>query len=312
MLFFILTKLGVGLICRWINTMNRKERQTFRRLRKTLRLSQAWIAKQAGISQSRVSGWEMGRVELTPDEEDRIGEAIEAVVIKRGIPGQVTPEQAAEDLRKGTILSRLREEYGVTQAELAEKAEINQSTVSGFERGNVDLSPTQVEQLFKAFNDLLAERAAKASTSTLASLRSPRDPRAVERDKIRQDPAFQLEVAHEAGKELWNKNAELRKQLAYLQEKVRLFDELIASYKKRVSTDDELIAAYQEALEKTGSEKDAQIAELEKKVEELRTLYEAGTEAALAHAKFEELRAKVSVPDIEDNEPSPENPDKQF
>jgi transcriptional regulator with XRE-family HTH domain len=61
---------------------------------------------------------------------------------------------------------------------------------------------------------------------------------------------------------------------------------------KLISTQRELIALLRQELDESIA-KDARIAELEQRVSDLRELYDAGTKAALAHAKFEELKEKV-------------------
>jgi len=150
--------------------MQNKERKVFRRMRKGLRIPLAQLAKETGIYRTKLSAWEIGKTDLTPDERFKIGEAIDAVLMKRGIPGVVTPEQATEDLRKGTTLARLRDQYGVTQSSVAKMAKIPQSIISAFEQGHVELSPAQIETLFKALNEVLAERETVRSRVSLASL----------------------------------------------------------------------------------------------------------------------------------------------
>ncbi len=61
-----------------------------------------------------------------------------------------------------------------------------------------------------------------------------------------------------------------------------------------ISTQRELITLLRQELD-VSIAKDARIAELEQRVSDLRELYDAGTQAALAHAKFEELKEKVEA-----------------
>ncbi|PYV72714.1 MAG: hypothetical protein DMG96_25100 [Acidobacteria bacterium] len=152
--------------------MQKKERKVFRKMRQGLRISTARLARETGIYRTRLSEWENGRVDLTPEEELKIGDAMDAVLTKRGLPGVITPEEAANDARKGSVLARLRDQFRITQTALAEKAEMNQSKISSFEKGDVELSAAQEEKLFTAFNDLVAEQAAKmGKVTSLASLR---------------------------------------------------------------------------------------------------------------------------------------------
>ena len=65
--------------------------------------------------------------------------------------------------------------------------------------------------------------------------------------------------------------------------------ERISTLAQLVRNQDELIKLYQQLCE----EKSAEVTALEKQVADLRSLYEAETEAALAHARAAELREKV-------------------
>jgi hypothetical protein len=59
-----------------------------------------------------------------------------------------------------------------------------------------------------------------------------------------------------------------------------------------ISTQRELITILRQAIDESIA-KDERIAELEQRISDLRELYDAGTKAALAHAKFEDLKEKV-------------------
>jgi transcriptional regulator with XRE-family HTH domain len=237
--------------------MQDKERAVIAKMCRGLGLNQVWMGKQAGVHRTKISRWLSGQVELTEDELFKLGEAIDAALMKRGIPGVVTPEQATEDLRKGSVLRRWREEWGIGQAEAGKRAGLSQGAVSGFEQGKLDLDPARVEQLFKAVSSLIEERRASIPRVPLSSLRSLRDIAARPTESNLDD---------------------IRKKL-------------IAAQRE-----------YIEFLKKKSSDKDTKIAALEKRVADLQSLYEAGTEAALAHAKFEELREKLTVPDTSEEE----------
>jgi transcriptional regulator with XRE-family HTH domain len=217
--------------------MNKKERLVFRKIRKGAKISQAQLAKETGIAQSKLSGWESGQVDLTPDEEFSIGEALDAVIKKRGIPGVVTPEQATEDLRKGAVLARLRDQYAVTQMQLAKKSGITQSAISAFEKGYVDLSQEQVDTLFKAFNEVLEDaeiavqdESLKKGFAKLAVLKSATELERYEKSQLVAE-LNQLREKVKTQDEL----LKLQKQLLANHEHIdRLNDEIIATCREWV------------------------------------------------------------------------------
>ena len=154
--------------------MTKKERLIFRKRRKGLRISQAQLAQQASVSRTKVAKWENGTLNLTAEEEGRLKDVLSRVLIKRGTPEAVTPEQAQQDLRDGAILARLRAEHGITQAQLANKAKIDQGTISHFEKGDLELTPTRRGQLFQAIDAIVEERRTSIPSgfANLADLRS--------------------------------------------------------------------------------------------------------------------------------------------
>lgn len=93
--------------------------------------------------------------------------------------------------------------------------------------------------------------------------------------------------------------------LKLLKQQLQIANELIAKADRLMKNDEAIIAELMKELRSLESEPKAQkIVELQKQnaklAEEnatLRALYDAGTEAALANARFEELREKVSMKD---------------
>src|SRR5215470_581121 len=163
--------------------MNKKERLVFRKMRKGLRIPQAVLAKETGLYRTKFVAWENGDIDLTPEEESRIGDAIDAVLAKRGVPGMVTPEQAQEDSREGAVLARLRDQYGITQMELARAAKEDRSSISAFESGHINLDSNRVARLFQAIDSLAEKKRALSSShvGNLANLLPPKNPQEYEK-----------------------------------------------------------------------------------------------------------------------------------
>ena len=87
---------------------------------------------------------------------------------------------------------------------------------------------------------------------------------------------------------------EQNRQLKQLQEENRILQELVAAYK-------DVYSFCQELVDETAA-KDARLSELEKKIADLRELYDVGTQATIASARYEELREKLLAGKHEDKE----------
>ena len=60
--------------------MQGKDRDMFRKLRHCLGIRQVWLAKQTGIYRTKLSDFELGHLQLTADELQRVKDAVGSVV----------------------------------------------------------------------------------------------------------------------------------------------------------------------------------------------------------------------------------------
>jgi len=168
-------------------------------------------------------------------------------------------------------LRKRRKEAGVTQEQLSEAAGIKLSWLAAVETGRVPLAGPKGRAVWRALARIEERKSRKTLLSSLIDERGFAEyvsPRLLE---PRETP----------------EQVEIRKLRAQLQRLTQDFDLMkeIAEIQKEML-----------ALHKSESgEQTARIQELEQQVTDLRNLYEAETEAALAHARAEELREKISA-----------------
>ena len=210
-------------------------RRAIRSARQALGWTQVTLAQKAKMDQSKISLYERGQIELTPEELARVEDAVSSAKIPRRF--------AHEFQRKFR-----RQQAGMSQQELANKAQISRSKLSRWESGLLELTAVELARVEGA---LIGK---PALVGNLAYLRHAGP-------IVRPDPDLQ----------------------------VRNLEEQIRILKKLVDAQRELISLFPEVL----GEKDAKIVELEKKIADLRELYDVGTQAVVATARYEELREKI-------------------
>jgi len=272
--------------------MTTKERLTFRAMRKRLQIPQVLIAKEVGVSRPKFTAWENGNGSLTPDEECRIGDAIDRVLAKRGLPGVVTPEQAREDLREGAVLARRRTQYGFTQVQLEGKTKIDQGAISAFEKGYADLAPAKVAQLFQALDSLIEERRTQREVLHNSVERAWRKRHSKKLPAASQVLTGNLSSLRSA--EAASQAFQREMRLKALQEAQRL------STERLIAGQQELIDLLQEFVKFQEKENAEQVASLQKKVNELRNLYELETRISVDTVQAEELRERLSAVPIKE------------
>jgi transcriptional regulator with XRE-family HTH domain len=170
-------------------------------------------------------------------------------------------------------LKKRRKENGLSQADLANLIGVTRQVIADIESGRRKDWNDVRSQLWEA----IANRAYQLSQKpkqhfSLAALNDP--------DK--RDELFRLHQAEQRN------NAIPEAKVERLEALVRILQRLDQSNK-------ELISIYQNEVVPELRKKDARITELQKQVSELRSLYELGTQAALANEKFEQLREKLTL-----------------
>jgi transcriptional regulator with XRE-family HTH domain len=160
-------------------------------------------------------------------------------------------------------LKKRRQWLGISQRRLAQLAGVKASWIAAVETGRVPMRGPKLLAMFKALA-------------------------VVEQELKRENPGWILQDGFSAH---GPKEYKASKSSDPHAENLAILHRLIA-------TQDRLIELQRQGISKLmqeGGHKDEKITRLEKQVADLRALYDAGTDAALANARFEELREKVSI-----------------
>ena len=142
--------------------MQGKDRDMFRSMRHCLGIRQVWLAKQTGIYRTKLSDFELGHLELSADELQRVKDAVGGVVRERAEAGTLPPPHgrlSQDSLMQGKVVKQLRCWYGITQAELGRKCGLSHDSISLFENGYFELDRSERTRMDKALEDTLAEGA---------------------------------------------------------------------------------------------------------------------------------------------------------
>jgi transcriptional regulator with XRE-family HTH domain len=236
-----------------------------RSARQALGWTQSELAKKAKVDRSKLSLYESGQVDLTAEELDRVEDAVSHARI---------PRRFVQELQRRVR----RQQAGLSQQELANKAGISRPKLSRWESGQLELAPEELERVEQA----LSEAPKSSPLSALVDARYVKPLSRVE------GTLFDAAVAvgpKMAGQQL-TPDAVRREVEHWLSEQVIILKDLVA-------VQQQIIDIQKELLKLTSEEKDVRILELETKVSELRELYEVGTQAVMATSRYEELRDKV-------------------
>jgi transcriptional regulator with XRE-family HTH domain len=295
-------------------------RQLIRESRIAAGLTQAQVAEKAAIPRSKLSLYESGFVDLTAEELRSVEKVLKDQLkghypnypgypsssggrLSRMLHGVDAPADAKESrsevgtqpmrsekqflktavqqiLEDGKLAAQWRKSAGMSQYEASRKAKISRTRLSAWENGDIQLSKEDAARCCQVY----------AEAEVKKSLR---------------DPWYHLDVVTKERDELKVRNAELERRDRELGRKVTIAGKIDDCNERMIATYKEEIAE----MEKESLEKDAKIADLEKqiadrdkRIAEFRAYYAAGSEAALAHARFEELGEKVSIPDVKGEE----------
>jgi transcriptional regulator with XRE-family HTH domain len=192
---------------------------------------------------------------------------------------RLTPEQAEEIRRKADLISErtgspphygntirtVRKRLRISQTEFAKLAGLSQPMLSRYERGDRNLSPEMIESVKRGINE------------ALINWRPP------------SERFHNLEAIQQLGIKLRETPEEI--EIKRVNDTVSLLERQIQTLNEIVRNQDEMITL---CRERSGTS-ETQIADLEQRVQDLRSLYVAETDAALAHDKARELRAKVTA-----------------
>jgi transcriptional regulator with XRE-family HTH domain len=256
-----------------------------RRIVKSTGLRWTALANMAGIRRARLSEWKNGKIKLTEPELRRVASAVDSRLLELAEAGKLAPlleggPAPQSILERGAALRRQRQQFGISQVSLAKKSGLAQFEISMIETGMSDrISAEDIARLEKALTALIAEQAKQLSRGdSLLGLLRGQDP---SEEELMNDSLYEgLRILEEGLTLMKCGDGELQ------QKQLWLTAELLKMRKSELS----------------GYTAAAQIAHLKAKVNELRSYYIVETDAALKHAEAEELREKISIPDVESEE----------
>lgn len=248
-----------------------EQRTAIARVREIARVSQYDVADATGMSQSKLSLYESGHVDLTPQELKKV----ESFLVKQfsfsesyrgkknfqGIAALVMCKNALASygmfsvrLPHGDVARRrvARKGAGLSQHALASAAGINQSKLSRWESGKCELTASEKANVDQALKE-------------------------AERKKFVNDPYFKLEAVADAHRELFQALKRAEEQLRIQDEQLRLKDEQLRGKDKYIET----LHAERDTLRTQNAE--------------LREWMDKETLAAIKHAEAEAAREKLEV-----------------
>jgi transcriptional regulator with XRE-family HTH domain len=128
----------------WLGGNSMTDQKGYCRLVEQSGIRWARLAAMTGMRSARLSEWKHGKAELRPEELQKI-----MAVIDRRLIELRKRQQSQEETEspKGWQIRQARAEFGITQAELAQKARVSQSEISLFETGHSSLAPEQVTRI---------------------------------------------------------------------------------------------------------------------------------------------------------------------
>jgi transcriptional regulator with XRE-family HTH domain len=249
----------------------RERREAVRASREANGWTQSEISARVGISQSKLSLYEKGAVELTSKELKAIESLLSGKVRRKPLvkSGHAISLRELVDPAIRTKMDRKRRLWkaGISQQALAKALGTYRTKITEWVNGKITLTAEEEAKLDEILNEANV-------------------------DKKMADPYFLLESAYASGSKLWF-------ELKQLKEKFQILGELVESYREQVKYMKEIIGAHEE----WGSERDAKIAELEARIAEYRDLLGLETDAVVSRSqadeKREELREKVTKKGVE-------------
>jgi transcriptional regulator with XRE-family HTH domain len=122
-------------------------RQTLRKQRGRVGLTQRALADAVGINRSTIAQWELGQARLEIGDLLRIGRALEAAFDER--------QQADDD---AFSIKGLREALGLSQSDAAKLANVRQTTISRAESDDSRVSEATRNGILKALTEEKAKR----------------------------------------------------------------------------------------------------------------------------------------------------------
>jgi transcriptional regulator with XRE-family HTH domain len=212
----------------------------------------------------------------------------------------MTADTAADrqnDVRK--MLRSWRKRLGVSQAELARLAGIGQNTLSRYETGERNLSSATLDRLERAIERVFDKREAQI----VQAVQSPPKglaPETVARIRERADTYFNASSGLTGNDDRFTAVARalgIKVPPSPPPTIAQLYNDL-ETYRKLHAIAARLILDMEKIIELQAEQvgnKDNRIIELEKHVASLREVWTSGTEAALAHEKFERARERVAA-----------------
>lgn len=123
--------------------------QEIREARNSLGLTQAEVARRAGVSQPLIARIEGGEIDITLD-------TLHSIVAALNRSGKVIEQEEIQSIVPETLRAA-RKSKGYTQSELAGKADISQALISRIERKEVNPRVSTLRVLFEQLDSIPGE-----------------------------------------------------------------------------------------------------------------------------------------------------------
>jgi transcriptional regulator with XRE-family HTH domain len=285
--------------------------EELKKRRKEVGLTQSALARKAGIKLSMIADVETGRQLLKGELQKKLWDAISKERMKKNVPVVARSlakgiDEATKDRKQSLVVL-----IGmISDREEEDDDSIGEAAIFLFKERYAELDAEGREWVGRELNDRLqrakealdprrnrlAIRPKSVGSEPLATDLSSVQDRLISLQKLiaRQRKRLPPETPEQAVALQAEKEA-LERENQKLREALRVNEEILAIHDKLTLKRGELIEELEVVLSQISGEKNAKIAELEQQIADLRELYDAGTQAALAHEKFEELREKVSA-----------------
>jgi predicted transcriptional regulator len=132
-------------------------------MRGVMGLAQAEVAARTGIDRWRLSRWETGYLELTPDELQVFSDFIHQVSLARSEAGTLpqADDVSADSRQRGRSFRQQRLSWAIRQKDVAEAAGLPDNLVSMWENAYCEMEEEEIQRLTAALTTLIDKQSSQ-------------------------------------------------------------------------------------------------------------------------------------------------------
>lgn len=139
--------------------MSNQSNKLFSQMFRKLRLNPTLLETETGLKAARLRRWARGKIDLTDIELQRLGAAVDDLLIVRAGIETLPQHDCLGRASNGEAIKHRRRTWGITQSELARRSGVvSQATVSLFENGYIVLNPEDSKKLDGALAALVKKK----------------------------------------------------------------------------------------------------------------------------------------------------------